>query len=97
LPGTLSRVLASFRTCFAAPAFDTFTTRVIGLPAQLVGRKVCGMLSGVRLERIWHHGRPRRFSTVRWRQVGLLLAELIVTYLLTPGARITPSMGHVLY
>jgi DDE superfamily endonuclease len=100
LPGTLSRVLAGFRPCFTAPTFTTFTALVAGLLAQPVGRTVCGMLSGAGLERIWHHSRAHRFfSTARWRpdQVGLLLAELIVTYLLTPGAPITLAVDDTLF
>jgi hypothetical protein len=52
LPGALSRVLATFRPCFTAPTFETFTMMVAGLFAQPVGRTVCGMLTGAGLARI---------------------------------------------
>jgi hypothetical protein len=70
-------------------SFNTFTALVAGLVAQLVGRTVCGMLTGAGLARVWHHCRAHRFfSTARWRprQLGLVMAELIVTVLLGPGS-----------
>lgn len=100
LPGTLSRVLTSLRPCFTAPTFETFTALVAGLLAQPVGRTVCGMLTGAGLARVWHHCRAHRFfSAARWcpRQVGLLLAELIVTSLLLPGASITVAVDDTLF
>lgn len=100
LPGTLSRVLAGFRPCFTAPTFDTFTALVAGLLAAPVSRTVCGMLTGAGLARRWHHCRAHRFfSAAKWcpEQVGLLLAELIVTYLLAPGAPITLAMDDTLF
>jgi DDE superfamily endonuclease len=100
LPGALSRVLDTFRPCFTAPTFQTFTMLVAGLFAQPVGRTVCGMLTGAGLTRIWHHGRAHRFfSTARWsaRQLGLLLAELIVTHLLAADAPITVAIEDTLF
>jgi hypothetical protein len=100
LPGALTRVLATFRPCFTAPTFQTFTMLVAGLFAQPVGRTVCGMLTGAGLTRIWHHGRAHRFfSGARWspRQVGLLLAELIVTHLLAARAPITVAIDDTLF
>jgi hypothetical protein len=46
LPGAFTRVLATFRPCFTAPTFQTFTMLAAGLLAQPVGRTVCGMLTG---------------------------------------------------
>ncbi len=100
LPGAFMRVLVTFRPCFTAPTFETFTMLVAGLFAQPVRRTVCGMLTGAGLARIWHHGRAHRFfSHARWRpqQVGLLLAELIVTQLLGPGAPITVAIDDTLF
>jgi DDE superfamily endonuclease len=100
LPGALSRVLATFRPCFTAPTFEVFTALVAGLFAQSVSRTVCGMLTGAALARVWHHRRVHRFfSTARWcpRQVGLLLAEMIVTYLLVPGAPIMLAVDDTLF
>lgn len=100
LPGALSRVLATFRPCFTAPTFQTFTMLVAGLFAQPVGRTVCGMLTGAGLARLWHHGRAHRFfSAARWsaRQVGLLLAEVIVTRLLAADAPITVAVDDTLF
>jgi len=100
LPGTLTRVLVTFRSCFTAPTFETFTMLVAGLFAQPVGRTVCGMLTGAGLARIWHHGRAHRFfSHARWnpQQVGLLLAEVIVTRLLSAGAPITVAIDDTLF
>jgi hypothetical protein len=100
LPGALSRVLATFRPCFTVPTFETFTMMVAGLFAQPVGRTICGMLTGAGLARIWHHGRAHRFfSHARWnpQQIGLLLAELIVTQLLPAGTPITVAVDDTLF
>ena len=100
LPGALSRVLGTFRSCFTAPTFETFTFLVAGLFAQPVGRTVCGMLSGAGLARIWHHCRAHRFfSTAKWcpQQFGLLLAELIVASVLAAGAPITLAVDDTLF
>ena len=100
LPATLSRVLDPLRPCFTAPTFETFTALVAGLVAQPVSRTVCGMLTGAGLARVWHHARAHRFfSAARWcpHQVGLGVAELIVTHLLAPGAPITIAVDDTLF
>jgi hypothetical protein len=100
LPGTLSRVLDVFRSCFTTPTFETFTALVAGLVAQPAERTVCGMLTGAGLARVWHHCRAHRFfAAARWcpQQVGLVLAELIVTRLLAPGAPITVAVDDTLF
>lgn len=100
LPGALLRVLVTFRPCFTAPTFEVFAALVAGLIAQPVSRTVCGMLSGAGLARVWHHCRAHRFfSAARWcpRQVGLVLAELIVTFLVGPGAPITVAVDDTLF
>ena len=73
---------------------------VAGLIAQPVRRTVCGMLTGAGLARLWHHSRAHRFfSHTRWnpRQVGLLLAGLVVTHLLPTGAPITVAIDDTLF
>jgi hypothetical protein len=100
IPVSVSRVLEVFRPCFTAPTFETFTALVVGLVAQPVGRTVCGMLTGAGLARVWHHCRAHRFfSTARWcpRQLGLVMAELIVTRLVAPGAPITVVIDDTLF
>ncbi|MCA1673053.1 MAG: transposase [Actinobacteria bacterium] len=102
LPGTLLGVLNPFRPCFTAPSFETFTALVAGLVAQPVGRTVCGMLTGAGLARVWHHCRAHRFrffSAARWcpRVLGLVMAELIVTSLVAPGAPITVAIDDTLF
>lgn len=101
LPGAFTRVLVAFRPCFTAPTFQTFTMMVAGLVAQPVARTVCGMLTGAGLARVWHHSRAHRFfANARWnpQQVGLLLAELIVTQLLLDaGAPITVAIDDTLF
>lgn len=100
LPGALLRVLVPFRSCFTAPTFGVFTALVAGLCAQPVSRTVCGMLTGAGLARIWHHCRAHRFfSAARWcpQQVGLVLAGLVVTHLLAPGAAITVVVDDTLF
>ncbi|WP_291415841.1 transposase [Actinophytocola sp.] len=93
-------MLATFRPCFTAPTFEVFTALVAGLVAQPVSRTVCGMLTGAGLARVWHHCRAHRFfSAARWcpQRVGLVLAELIVTCLLAPGASITVAVDDTLF
>jgi hypothetical protein len=100
LPGALSRVLVTFRPCFTVPTFEVFAGLVAGLFAQPVSRTVCGMLTGAGLARVWHHCRAHRFfSAARWcpRQVGLVLAELIVTFLVVPSAPITVAVDDTLF
>ena len=100
LPATLSGVLDPLRPCFTAPTFETFTALVAGLVAQPVSRTVCGMLTGAGLARVWHHARAHRFfSAARWcpHQLGLQVAELIVTHLLAPGAPITVAVDDTLF
>jgi len=100
LPGVLSRVLVPFRSCFTAPTFETFTALVAGLVAQPVSRTVCGMLTGAGVARVWHRCQAHRFfSAARWcpEQVGLVLAGLVVTQLLAPGAAITVAVDDTLF
>lgn len=100
LPCTLVRVLETFRSCFTAPTFETFTALVAGLVAQPVGQTVCGMLTGAGLARLWHHCRAHRFfSAARWhpQQVGLVLAGVVVTHLLPEGAPVTVVVDDTLF
>jgi hypothetical protein len=100
LPGALSRVLVTFRPCFTAPTFEVFAALVAGLLAQPVSRTVCGMLTGAGLARVWHHCRAHRFfSAARWcpRQVGLVLADLLVTALVSPGTPVTVAVDDTLF
>jgi transposase InsO family protein len=96
---SLAAVLMVFRRCFTAPTYRTFTGLVVGLIAQTRRRTVCGMLLGAGLQRCWHHARAHRFfSTARWcaDQVGLSLADLIVTRLLVADAPITVAVDDTL-
>ena len=100
LPATLSRVLDPLRSCFTAPTFEVFTALVAGLVAQPVSRTVCGMLTGAGLAGVWHHCRAHRFfSAARWcpRQVGLVLAGLVVAHLLPAGAPVTVAVDDTLF
>jgi hypothetical protein len=97
---SLAAVLMVFRRCFTAPTYRTFTGLVVGLIAQTRRRTVCGMLLGAGLQRCWHHARAHRFfSTARWcaDQVGLSLADLIVTRLLVADAPITVAVDDTLF
>jgi hypothetical protein len=100
VPGSVAHVLETFRSCFTAPTFETFTALLIGLWAQPVGQTVCGMLTGAGLARVWHHARAHRFfAAARWcpHQVGLALAGLVVTQLLAPGTPITVAVDDTLF
>src|SRR4051812_17368519 len=100
VPGSLTGLLAVFRSCFTTPTFDTFNAMVVGLIAQTRRRTVCGMLLGVELEGGWHHARAHRFfATARWcsDQVGLALLDLIVDQLLPQGSAITVVIDDTLF
>jgi len=93
-------VLDPLRSCFTAPTFEVFTALVAGLVAQPVGRTVCGMLTGAGLAGVWQHCRAHRFfSAARWcpRQVGLVLAGLVVAHLLPEGAPVTVAVDDTLF
>ena len=99
-PRSLAGLLAAFRPCFTGPTFQTFVGLVVGLIGQTRRRTVCGMLTGAGLDRVWHHSRAHRlFTTARWSadELGLALADLIVTRLLPPGAALTIAIDDTLF
>jgi hypothetical protein len=58
------------------------------------------MLLGIGLERIWHHARCHRlFSTARWSvdEVGLAIAQLVVSRLLPDGAPLVVAVDDTLF
>jgi hypothetical protein len=100
LPVSLTGLLTAFGGCFTAPTFATFTALVTGFVRQTGAHTVCGMLTGAGLERVWHHSRAHRFfSQARWSpdQVGLVLADLIVTHLTAPGEVLTVAIDDTLF
>jgi DDE superfamily endonuclease len=99
-PRSLAGLLAAFRPCFTGPTFQTFVGLVVGLIGQTRRRTVCGMLTGAGLDQVWHHSRAHRlFTTARWSadELGLALADLIVTRLLPPGAALTIAIDDTLF
>lgn len=100
LPGSWLRLLGSFRSCFTAPTFTTFTMLVSGLAARTSGRTVTGMLIGAGLSGIWHHSRSHRFfSRAVWSvdQLSAVLARLIVADLLPAGAPLLIAVDDTLF
>src|SRR5450755_2266722 len=76
-----------------------FTAMFTGFILRPVERTVCGMLTGAGLAGVWHHSRAHRFfSGTRWdvRQVGLILAALVVDLLLPPDAAILLAIDETL-
>jgi hypothetical protein len=75
---------------------DALVARLFAVP---VGRTVYGMLTGASPGRVWQHCRAHRFFSAKWcpRQVGLVLAELIMTCLLVPDALITLAVDDTLF
>jgi hypothetical protein len=59
LPGTLSRVLDPFRSCFTVPTFETFTVLLAGLVAQ----SVCEVLTGAGLFRAGSRSHRRSYES----------------------------------
>jgi DDE superfamily endonuclease len=89
LPGSVTDLLARFRGCFTAPTFATFCGLACGFWAQPGLHTVTGMLIGARLQQAWHHSRAHRFfAAARWSadQLGLVLLDLIVLWLVPDGA-----------
>ena len=100
LPGSLTRLLEPFRPCFTAPTFDTFVVLVAGLIAQTGVRTVCGMLAGAGMARAWHHCRAHRFfAAARWDvdQVGLVLLQLIIGWLVPVGAPLVIAIDDTMF
>ena len=88
LPTSLDELLLLFAPCFTKPTFQTFRALVVGQISQTRLRCVTGMLIGARLSGVWHHARTHRFfSHARWcaDELGLRIAEVIVSRLLGPG------------
>jgi hypothetical protein len=100
LPGSLLRVLETFRPCFTTPAFATFVTLLAGIIARPAHRTVCGMLAGAGLAGVWHHSRAHRFfATTRWHPdaVGLTVLRLIVGHLLPVGAPLVVAVDDTMF
>src|SRR5664279_4244190 len=99
VPDSLSSLLQRFRYCFTAPGYEVFTAMFPCFILRPVERTVCGMLTGAGLAGLWHHSRAHRFfSGTRWdvRQVGLILAALVVELLLQPDAAILLAIDETL-
>jgi hypothetical protein len=100
LPGSLTRVLESFRPCFTTRSFHTFTVLVAGLIARPAARTVCGMLTGAGLAGVWHHGRAHRFfAAARWSvdQVGLTVFGLVAGWLIPVGEPVVLAVDDTLF
>jgi hypothetical protein len=100
LPASLAGVLVSFQSCFTAPTFRTFVALLSGMIARPARRTVCGMLIGAGLSRLWHHGRAHWFfAQARWqvREVGLVLAGLVVASFVPAGAPIVVVVDDSLF
>ena len=99
VPDSLSSLLHHFRSCFTAPGYEVFTAMFTGFILRPVERTVCGMLTGAGLAGVWHHSRAHRFfANTRWdvRQVGMILAALVVEVLLSPEAPILLAIDETL-
>jgi hypothetical protein len=99
VPDSLSPLLQRFRSCFTAPGYEVFTAMFTGFILRPVERTVCGMLTGAGLAGVWHHSRAHRFfAGTRWdvRQVGLILAALVVDLLLPPDDPILLAIDETL-
>ena len=99
VPDSLSSLLHRFRSCFTAPGYEVFTAMFTGFILRPLERTVCGMLTGAGLAGVWHHSRAHRFfAGTRWdvRQVGLILAALVVELLLPPDAAILLAIDETL-
>jgi SRSO17 transposase len=90
VPSSLNELLLLFAPCFSRPTFETFRALVEGQVSPTSLRTVCGMLVGSRLSGVWHHACAHRFfSSAKWSvdELGLRVAELIVSHLVGPRSR----------
>ena len=100
LPPSLAGLLSSFRSCFTAPTFRTFTVLLAGMIAQPGRHTVCGMLTGAGLAGVWHHAKAHWFfSRARWDpdDVAVVLTRLVVGLLLPADAPITVAVDDSLW
>ncbi len=101
LPGSWAGVLEPFRPVFRRRGtFVVFTVLATGLVAATGRRSVVGMLAGARMaQQISFHAACRFFSCAVWDidRMGLIVARLIVTRLLTPGEPITVVIDDTLF
>lgn len=99
VPSSLNELLLLFAPCFSHPTFQTFRAMVVGQISQTRLRCVTGMLVGARLSGVWHHARAHRFfSHARWcvDELGLLVAEVIVSRLVGPDQPLTVPIDDTL-
>jgi hypothetical protein len=99
LPPSLAGLLRSFRSCFTAPTFRTFSALLAGMIAQPGRRTVCGMLTAAGLAGVWHHAKAHWFfSRARWdaHEVGLVLFRLVVDHLIPADSPITVAVDDTL-
>ena len=99
VPASLDGLLVLLRPCFSQPTFQTFRGLLVGQICQTGQRTVCGMLVGARLSGVWHHARAHRFfSVAAWSvdELGLRIAELVVTRLCAPGAPVLVAVDDTL-
>ncbi|GGN33596.1 SRSO17 transposase [Actinoplanes campanulatus] len=99
LPPSLAGMLRSFRSCFTAPSFRTFSALLAGMIAQPGRHTVCGMLTAAGLAGVWHHAKAHWFlSRARWNtdEVGLALFRLVVTHLIPADAPIVIAVDDTL-
>src|SRR6266566_4003835 len=99
-PASLMTLLAVFSPLFTAPSFRAFTGLACGFLAQSGKRTVCGMLTGAGLSRAWAHHRAHYFfSRARWNpdDLGLALARLAVTLLVSAGDPVTVAIDDTLF
>ena len=100
LPGSWSALLWTFRSCFTAPTFATFSALASGLVAAPNRRTVCAMLTAAGLARRWHHSRAHGFfARARWcpDQVGLTLLKVVVDRLVPPGVPVLIAVDDTLF
>src|SRR2546430_5108397 len=100
VPASLMALLAVFSPLFTAPSFRTFTMLACGFLAQPGRRTVCGMLAGAGLSRAWPHDRAHYFfARARWQpgDLGLALAQLVVTALVPAGEPVTVAVDDTLF
>lgn len=99
VPDSVLSLLSRFRSCFSSRGFEVFVAMFTGFVRQPVQRTVCGMLTGAGLAGVWHHSRAHRFfANTRWdtRQLGLILAGLVVELLTAPDAPVLLAVDETL-
>ena len=100
VPTSLAGLLSLLAPCFTQPTFQTFSALLVGFVGRVRDCTVTGMLQAAGLAGEWHHSRAHDFfARRRWDpdQLGLALAEFLVSVFVAAGAPIRLAVDDTLF